>query len=97
MTTVLRAREVSKLYPPRGRRLGFVFQQFHLSAGLTATENVATGLLYTGVPRGRRKPLAEGTTNVVITHDRDIAASLPRRVEVRDGRIAADTANTVGR
>jgi putative ABC transport system ATP-binding protein len=34
---------------------------------------------------------AEGTTVAVITHDRDIAARLPRRVELRDGRVVADT------
>jgi putative ABC transport system ATP-binding protein len=32
-----------------------------------------------------------GATIVVITHDRDLAARLPRRVEMLDGRIVADT------
>jgi putative ABC transport system ATP-binding protein len=34
---------------------------------------------------------ADGATIVVITHDRELAASLPRQVQMLDGRIVADT------
>jgi len=33
---------------------------------------------------------AGGATIVVITHERDVAAALPRRIELRDGRVEAD-------
>jgi putative ABC transport system ATP-binding protein len=39
---------------------------------------------------------AEGATIVVITHDRDLAARMPRHVEMLDGRIVADTASPGG-
>jgi putative ABC transport system ATP-binding protein len=40
---------------------------------------------------------ADGATIAVITHDRDLAAGLPRQVEMLDGRIVADTINERGR
>ena len=38
----------------RGRRIGFVFQDFHGLDHLTATENVAMGQLYAGIQRQQR-------------------------------------------
>jgi putative ABC transport system ATP-binding protein len=38
---------------------------------------------------------ADGATIVVITHDRDIAAQLPRQVQVLDGKIVADSVGQV--
>ena len=141
----------------RARHIGFVFQQFFLVEGMSAADNVAQGLLYSGIPAAERRRRAaeqlrrvglghrvghrptqlsggeqqrvaiaralvgrpsivfadeptgnldtasgaqivsllrelnaEGTTIVVITHDLELAASLPRRVHVRDGRVERD-------
>ncbi|NNE95913.1 MAG: ABC transporter ATP-binding protein [Acidimicrobiales bacterium] len=157
-------REVSnfserKLSAVRSHLIGFVFQSFFLLDGITAVDNVANGLLYSGVSSrirrqraaaaletvglshrlnhvpnqmsgGERQRVAiaraivnepsiiladeptgnldtassetvmgllrdlndAGSTIVVITHDKDVAAALPRQVAFRDGRVELDSA-----
>jgi putative ABC transport system ATP-binding protein len=154
----------ARLSSLRARRIGFVFQQFVLIEGLSAAANVATGLLYRGLPRAVREQRAlsalarvglahrarhrpgelsggeqqrvaiaralvgepaivladeptgnldsatgeqitdllrrlhrEGTTIAVVTHDRPLAATLPRVVTLHDGRVASDIRTAVAR
>jgi putative ABC transport system ATP-binding protein len=141
----------------RAHGIGFVFQAFHLQEGMTALDNVANGMLYTGAPLRERRQAAraaldrvglshrlthrppqlsggerqrvaiaralakrpgivfadeptgnldsksgaevlallqglssEGATLALITHDEHIAATFPRRLQMRDGEIVGD-------
>jgi putative ABC transport system ATP-binding protein len=143
----------------RATTIGFVFQQFHLTAGVPILVNAVDGLLYSGLARrdrerraaaaldrvglgnrldarphelsgGERQRVAiaravaggppllladeptgnldsvsgagvmallrelndSGTTVLIITHDRELAAALPRQVHMRDGRVTEDRA-----
>jgi putative ABC transport system ATP-binding protein len=65
--STLTDRQLSAL---RAHRIGFVFQQFFLSPGVSALDNVADGLLYTGLPLPERRRRAEQVLERVGLADR---------------------------
>lgn len=60
----------AKLSALRAHLIGFVFQQYHLEDAQTATDNVATGLLYTGMPLKERRERARKALERVGLGDR---------------------------
>ncbi|MFE9855272.1 ABC transporter ATP-binding protein [Streptomyces sp. NPDC005780] len=62
----------------RGRRIGFVFQSFHLLPHRSALENVTLAMVYNGVPHAERAPRArEALVRVGLGHRLD---SVPTRL-----------------
>lgn len=60
----------------RAKRIGFVFQAFHLLGYRTVTDNVELGLLYQGVPKRQRRARANDVvTQVGLGHRRDALCS----------------------
>ena len=54
----------------RNRRIGFVFQSFHLLSRLSALDNVVLPLVYRGTPRRERRDRAERALRAVGLGDR---------------------------
>jgi putative ABC transport system ATP-binding protein len=56
----------------RAHEIGFVFQGFHLQEAMSAVDNVALGMLYTGLPLRQRREVARvALDRVGLSHRRD--------------------------
>ena len=72
---ILNGKDVSRmedddLAAVRNREIGFVFQQFNLLPRLTAAENVALPLIYSGISKKERAERAEAVLQKVKLEDR---------------------------
>ena len=54
----------------RNKTIGFVFQQYHLLAGMTVLENVMLPLRYQGIERSKRAELAKEVLSLVNLEER---------------------------